>query len=89
MRFVKPLDEALVKRMAENHTVIITVEENAIAGGAGSAINEYLQAIKLLRPTLNLGLPDSYTDQGSREELLEICQLDVNGIQTAIEKFTT
>ncbi|MDG2364953.1 MAG: transketolase C-terminal domain-containing protein, partial [Methylococcaceae bacterium] len=89
MRFVKPLDEALVKRMAENHTVIVTVEENAIAGGAGSAVNEYLQASKLLRPTLNLGLPDSYTDQGSREELLEICQLDVNGIQTAIEKFTT
>jgi 1-deoxy-D-xylulose-5-phosphate synthase len=87
MRFVKPLDEALVKKMAETHEVVVTVEENVIAGGAGSAINEYLQTIKLLRPILNLGLPDSYIDQGSREELLEICQLDCKGIQTAIEKF--
>jgi len=75
--------------MAESHQVVITVEENAIAGGAGSAINEYLQAIKVLRPILNLGLPDRYIDQGSREELLEICQLDCNGIQSAIEQFLT
>jgi 1-deoxy-D-xylulose-5-phosphate synthase len=87
MRFIKPLDEALILRMANSHEVIVTIEENAIAGGAGSAVNEYLQSKKVLIPILNLGLPDRYIDQGSREELLEESQLDTQGILKDINAF--
>ncbi len=87
MRFIKPLDEALILRMANSHEVIVTIEENAIAGGAGSAVNEYLQSQKVLIPILNLGLPDRYIDQGSREELLEESQLDTQGILKDINAF--
>ena len=87
MRFIKPLDETVVLRMAQTHETIITVEENAIAGGAGSAVNEYLQSQKVLIHTLNIGLPDCYIDQGSREELLEICKLDSQGILENIQTF--
>lgn len=87
MRFIKPLDEALVMHMAQNHEVIITVEENAIAGGAGSAVNECLLAEKVMIPILNLGLADSYIDQGSREELLQQAELDSQGILANIQAF--
>jgi len=85
MRFVKPLDEALILEMAKSHDVIITVEENVIAGGAGSAVNEFLQAQKILMPVLNIGLPDRFVEQGSREELLALCGLDAKGILAKIE----
>lgn len=87
MRFIKPLDEALVMHMAQNHEVIITVEENAIAGGAGSAVNECLLAEKVMIPILNLGLADSYIDQGSREELLQQAELDSQGVLANIQAF--
>ena len=87
MRFVKPLDEELVLEMAKTHDVIVTVEENVVAGGAGSAVNEFLQAQQVLMPILNLGLPDEFVEQGTREELLALCGLDEHGIQTRIEKF--
>jgi 1-deoxy-D-xylulose-5-phosphate synthase len=87
MRFVKPLDEALVLEMAKSHDVIVTVEENVIAGGAGSAVNEFLQAQKILMPILNIGLPDRFVEQGGREELLALCGLDAKGILAKIEKF--
>jgi 1-deoxy-D-xylulose-5-phosphate synthase len=86
MRFIKPLDEALILELAKSHDVLVTVEENVIAGGAGAAVNEFLQANSILMPALNIGLPDRFVEQGSREQLLEICELDVKGILARIEK---
>ncbi len=80
MRFVKPLDEKLILEMAQNHDRLVTVEENTIAGGAGSAVNEFLQQQNIWMPVLNLGLKDEYVEQGTREELLSYCELDVQGI---------
>ncbi|MCQ8130117.1 transketolase C-terminal domain-containing protein, partial [Methylomonas rivi] len=87
MRFVKPFDEALVLELAKSHDSFVTVEENVIAGGAGSAINEYLQAQRILMPILNIGLPDRFVEQGSREELLSLCGLDAKGILASIQAF--
>ncbi|MFW5444132.1 MAG: 1-deoxy-D-xylulose-5-phosphate synthase, partial [Methylococcaceae bacterium] len=87
MRFVKPIDEAIVLEMAKTHDVLVTVEENVIAGGAGSAINSFLQAQQILMPVLNLGLPDEFIEQGTREELLSQCGLDTPGIIDSIESF--
>ena len=83
MRFVKPLDEALIRRMAESHQGFITVEDGVVAGGAGSAVNEYLQRIGITIPVLNLGLPDRFQEHGSREELLSEAGLDANQIVAA------
>ena len=87
MRFIKPFDESIVLEMAKSHDVLVTIEENVIAGGAGSAINDFLQAQKILMPVLNLGLPDTFVEQGSREELLALCDLDIKGITQRIEDF--
>ena len=87
MRFVKPIDEQLILELAKSHEVFITVEENVISGGAGSAVNDFLQAQHILMPVLNLGLPDSFVEQGTREELLAICGLDAQGIIDQAEKF--
>jgi 1-deoxy-D-xylulose-5-phosphate synthase len=87
MRFVKPIDEELLLELAKSHDVFITVEENVISGGAGSAVNDFLQARHILMPVLNIGLPDSFVEQGTREELLAICGLDIQGITTRIEDF--
>ncbi len=87
MRFVKPLDEQLLLDLAKSHDVLVTIEENVLSGGAGSAVNNYLQAQSILMPVLNIGLPDSFVEQGTREELLAICGLDVKGIAEKIEGF--
>ena len=87
MRFIKPIDEALLLELAKTHDVLVTIEENVIAGGAGSAVNNYLQAQRILMPVLNIGLPDSFVEQGTREELLAICGLDVKGIADKINDF--
>ena len=87
MRFVKPLDEALILELAASHDLLVTLEENVLSGGAGSAVNLLLQACKQLKPVLNLGLPDSFVEQGTREELLAICGLDVAGILASIRAF--
>jgi 1-deoxy-D-xylulose-5-phosphate synthase len=87
MRFVKPFDEALVLELAKTHDVLVTVEENVIAGGAGSAVNDFLQAQKILMPVLNIGLPDCFIEQGTREELLALCGLDVQSMLDKIEAF--
>jgi 1-deoxy-D-xylulose-5-phosphate synthase len=85
MRFIKPLDEALILVMAKTHDVLVTVEENVLAGGAGSAVNEFLQAQQILMPVLNLGLPDEFVEQGTREQLLSHCGLDAQGILQSVE----
>ncbi len=87
MRFVKPLDEALILEIAASHDVIVTVEENAVIGGAGSLVNQLLQRNKILKPVLNIGLPDAFIEQGTREQLLSICGLDVAGILKQIAAF--
>jgi 1-deoxy-D-xylulose-5-phosphate synthase len=87
MRFVKPMDEAIILEMAKSHDVLVTVEENVISGGAGSAVNVFLQAQQILMPVLNLGLPDEFIEQGSREELLSQCGLDTQGIIASVEVF--
>ena len=85
MRFVKPLDEELVLEMAASHELLVTLEENAIMGGAGSGVNELLMAKRRLVPVLNLGLPDSFVPQGSQEEIRSDLGLDAAGIQRQIE----
>ncbi|MEY4211152.1 MAG: hypothetical protein RLZ92_1533 [Pseudomonadota bacterium] len=86
MRFIKPLDQTLILELAKTHDVFVTIEENVIPGGAGAAVSEFLQANSILMPVLNIGLPDRFVEQGSREQLLEICGLDTKGILTKIEK---
>ena len=84
MRFVKPLDEEVIEQVAASHELLVTIEENAIKGGAGSAVNEYLCSIQSTRQTLNLGLPDRFIEHGDTALLLAECGLDAAGIQKAI-----
>ena len=84
MRFVKPLDETLILKLAKSHDLLVTIEENVIAGGAGNGVNEVLNAHRVRTPLLTLGLPDAFIEQGSREEVLTIAGLDAPGILNAI-----
>lgn len=76
MRFVKPLDTGLIKSLAQDHDILITLEENAIPGGAGAGVMEYLSSIGDCTPVHLIGLPDSFIEHGSRDELLEAAGLD-------------
>ena len=94
MRFVKPLDLALIEQLASEHEYIITVEENAVMGGAGSAVMEALQGMQAKRKhpalqTLCLGLPDAFIEHGNHETMLKDCGLDSQGIADAIAKLIT
>ncbi|CAH0525099.1 1-deoxy-D-xylulose-5-phosphate synthase [Vibrio hippocampi] len=84
MRFVKPLDEELIRNLSQCHDVIVTLEENAIMGGAGAGVNEFMMKEKLLKPVLNLGLPDHFVAQGTQEELHAELGLDAGGIEQSI-----
>ena len=86
MRFVKPLDVDLVRRLAATHDALVTVEENALEGGAGSACLEALAAEGLERPLLQIGLPDHFVDHGDPAVLLRECGLDADGIGSAIRR---
>lgn len=85
MRSVKPLDGALVTEMARTHTHIVTVEDNSVLGGAGSAVNEYCAQHDLSVRIRNLGLPDTFLPHGTRDEILADAGLDATSLQTAIE----
>ena len=87
MRFVKPLDEELVMRLAGTHTALVTIEENAIAGGAGSAVIELLASCAEALPTLTLGIPDRFVEHGSREECLAQAELDQASLETAVRRW--
>ncbi|MGF1739540.1 1-deoxy-D-xylulose-5-phosphate synthase [Vibrio profundum] len=87
MRFVKPLDEELIQQLAESHDVFVTLEENAIAGGAGAGVVEYMMAEKIIKPVLNLGLPDQFVAQGTQQELHAELGLDAQGIAQAIQTY--
>ncbi len=84
MRFVKPLDEALLVNLARSHKAFVTLEDNAAAGGAGSAINELMATRGLMPPILNLGIPDRFVEHGSREQCLAAAGLDLDTVLTAI-----
>jgi 1-deoxy-D-xylulose-5-phosphate synthase len=85
MRFVKPLDTALVEELAKSHDLIVTIEEGAIMGGAGSAVAETLAAAGIVKPILQLGLPDKFIDHGEVPNLLAQCGLDAAGIVTSVK----
>ncbi len=89
MRFVKPLDIALITQLAEQHDLIVTVEENAVMGGAGSAVVEALQEANQSVATLCLGLPDTFIEHGVHETMLANCGLNAAGIIASIEKRLT
>jgi 1-deoxy-D-xylulose-5-phosphate synthase len=84
MRFVKPLDEELVLELARTHAALVTVEDNAVAGGAGSAVAELLAGKGIQVPLLQLGLPDAFLEHASREQLLSEVGVDAAGIRAAI-----
>lgn len=84
MRFVKPLDTGMIESIAASHDMIITLEENAVAGGAGAGILEHLTSMGSQTSLRIIGLPDEFVEHGSREELLSYCQLDVTGLRKQI-----
>jgi len=84
MRFVKPLDEALVLQLAREHELLVTVEENTVQGGAGSAVAECLARHGVAVPLLHLGLPDRFIEQGDPGQLLAECGLDAAGVAASI-----
>ena len=84
MRFVKPLDEALVRQLAASHELLVTIEENSVMGGAGSAVSEFLSHADILKPVLHLGLPDYYVEHAKPAQMLAECGLDAAGIEAAV-----
>jgi len=84
MRFVKPLDEALVRELAASHDLLVTVEEHAVMAGAGSAVNEFLAREGRLRNVLNIGIPDAFIEHATHGEMLAECGLDATGIEASI-----
>lgn len=87
MRFIKPLDEAMILELAASHEILVTLEENAIMGGAGSGVNELLMREKILIPLLNLGLPDFFIPQGNQTEIQADLGLDSAGIENSIKHY--
>jgi 1-deoxy-D-xylulose-5-phosphate synthase len=86
MRFIKPLDTTLLTQIAQSHELLVTIEENVIAGGAGSGVNEWLAQQGYLIHLLNLGLPDRFVEHGDPKTLLASCRLDAEGICQSIEE---
>ncbi|TRO43326.1 1-deoxy-D-xylulose-5-phosphate synthase [Pseudomonas sp. ALS1279] len=86
MRFVKPLDEALLRELAGSHELLVTIEENSIMGGAGSAVSEFFAAENIQLPMLHLGLPDYYVEHAKPSQMLAECGLDEAGIERAVRQ---
>ena len=86
MRFVKPLDEDCIFAMAQRHRMLITIEDNAIAGGAGSAVAEALASHGVTTPLAMLGIPDRFIEHASREQQLAECGLDADGIFQRVQR---
>jgi 1-deoxy-D-xylulose-5-phosphate synthase len=87
MRFVKPLDEELVLSLARTHTALVTIEENAVQGGAGSAVIELLANGGGALPSLTLGIPDRFIEHGSREDCLRAAELDLPSLEAAVGRW--
>jgi len=86
MRFIKPLDVALLLELAKTHDALVTVEEGSVMGGAGAAVAEALAAAGCVKPLLNLGLPDRFIDHGDVTQLLAMCGLNAEGIAASIRQ---
>ena len=86
MRFVKPIDNQMIKNCTKNHKVIVTIEDNSILGGAGSAVLEIISKNNLICKTLCLGIPDNFIEHGTQEEIYKLCGLDKNSIIKKIVK---
>lgn len=86
MRFIKPLDIGMVKQLALTHDALVTVEEGAVMGGAGTAVAEALAAAGIVKPLLHLGLPDKFIDHGDAAQLLAMCGLDGAGIIASVRQ---
>ncbi len=86
MRFVKPLDEELINKLAASHELLVTVEDNVVAGGAGSAVGEYLHAQGISTQLLQLGLPDSFIKHGGQDEIRVELELDAEGLEKRIRE---
>jgi 1-deoxy-D-xylulose-5-phosphate synthase len=86
MRFIKPLDTHMLQLLASEHTLFVTIEENVVMGGAGSAVNEYLATQNIQISTLNLGLPDKFIEHGSHAAMLADCGLDAAGIIKSVQE---
>ena len=89
MRFIKPLDEELITRLAASHELLVSIEENSVLGGAGSAVAEFLNNQGIHTPLVQHGLPDQYIEHATREEQLAQCQLDPDGIENYLQKYYT
>jgi 1-deoxy-D-xylulose-5-phosphate synthase len=87
MRFIKPLDVTLIDHIVKSHSIIVTVEDNAIAGGAGSAVNEYILSQGVAIKILNIGLPDTFIKHGTQQEIHQELGLDSKGIIDKITHF--
>nr|WP_279052631.1 1-deoxy-D-xylulose-5-phosphate synthase [Acinetobacter tandoii] len=85
MRFVKPLDEQMLSRLADQTQLFVTVEEHAVMAGAGSAVNEYLAQAQIVKPILNLGLADNFMHQATHNQMLQQAGLDAQGLVKSIE----
>jgi 1-deoxy-D-xylulose-5-phosphate synthase len=85
MRFIKPLDTALLEQVAARHSALVTVEENAVMGGAGAAVAEALAAAGIERPLHMVGIPDRFIEHGSRNDCLAAAGLDPAGIARQVE----
>jgi len=86
MRFVKPMDEELVREMAASHELLVTIEENAIMGGAGAGVSEFLARENVLKSVLHLGLPDVYVEHAKPSQMLAECGLDAAGIEASVRQ---
>jgi 1-deoxy-D-xylulose-5-phosphate synthase len=87
MRYVKPLDETLVIDLASRHRAVVTIEENAVMGGAGSAVGEVLAAAGAQLPLLHIGIPDKFIEHGSRDTCLAAAGLDAAGLAASIDRW--
>jgi 1-deoxy-D-xylulose-5-phosphate synthase len=86
MRFVKPLDEDTVCRLAASHSCIVTLEENVVAGGAGSAVSECLAAHGVEARVHHIGIPDRFIEHGSREDCLVMAGIDAPGLEKQLQR---
>ena len=84
MRFVKPLDQALLTSFQQTHSQVVTIEENSIAGGAGQRVREFLMTQQYQGQILHLGLPDPFIEQGTQQEIYHMLKLDSEGIEAQI-----
>jgi len=89
MRFVKPLDLDLLRELAQTHRLLVTLEENAVAGGAGAGVAEALAELGIPVPVLHLGLPDTFIEHGDPVRMLAGCGLDPAGIEHSVRQRIT